>query len=212
MKLAVFGATGKTGRHLLDLALGAGHQVTALVRKPSEAQLPAAVRVIEGDIHDSARVAEVIAGNEAVLSCLGAALRASRGPQGKVGADATPAILAAMKTHAVRRLVVLSALGADEAKAQMSAVFKMIMATVLKGIYADKNAMEPLIRDSDLDWTIVRPTNLTDAKPTGHVTVDPQGTLGITSKIPRGDVADFMLKISGDPAYFRRVVTITGGG
>lgn len=211
MKLAVFGATGHTGRQVLKQALERGHTITALVRQPVENDLPAAVKIVKGDAHDAGAVAETIAGSEAVLSCLGAALGASRGPEGKIGADAMPLILAGMAQHGVRRLVALSALGAGEAKAQMSAPFRMVMATVLKGIFADKNAMEPLIRESAVDWTIIRPTNLTNGEHTGKIAIDPTTTIGLTSRIARADVADFMLQIVGDPAYIHRIVTITHG-
>jgi putative NADH-flavin reductase len=209
VKLAIFGATGATGRQLVEISLEQGHTITALVRKPSEAKLPEAVTIVEGDIHDRGHVAEVIARSDAVLSCLGAALGVSRGPEGKVGTEAMPAILSAMAEHKVRRLIALSALGACEGKAQMSGPFKIIMATVLKGIYADKNAMEPLIRASDFDWTIVRPTNLKNGPRTGEIEVDPTGSIGILSTIRRADVADFMLKIVSDASYSKRVVTIT---
>ncbi len=211
MKLAVFGATGGTGRHLVSFALERGHAVTALVREPEKAQLPEGITIVQGDVRDPVRVAEVIAGREAVLSCLGAALAASHGSRGKVGADAAPAIVSGMNQHGVKRLVALSALGACEGKPQMSFFFRVIMATVLRGIYADKNAMEPLIRATDLDWTIVRPTNLKDGARTGELDLDPTSKIGITSTINRADVADFMLQIVTDPQYTRRVVTITHG-
>jgi len=209
VKLAVFGATGGTGRSLVQQALAQGHAVTALVRDPERAALPTEVGVVAGDVRDAAPVGEVVAGVDAVLSCLGASLPASMGARGMVGTDGVPVIIEAMKRHGVRRLIAVSAFGAGDSKPQISLMFRNAMATMLRGIYKDKNGMEPVIQGSEVDWTILRPTNLTDGPRTGQVVFDPADKLGVRDRIARADVAEVMLRVLPDRAFHRRTTIIT---
>jgi uncharacterized protein YbjT (DUF2867 family) len=205
MKLAVFGATGGTGRRLVEQALLAGHDVRALVRLPDRAALPGAVRLIGGNVLDGAAVARTICGADAVASCLGAKLAATYTRRGRIAGSGMARIVAGMQAHGVRRLIAVSTYGAGESWRHLSPAARLMMRTLLWGELADKNAMEAVIRVSGLDWTLARPVNLTDAAATGRwLTDSPTRTVGIGDWIARRDVAAFLLAALEDPATIAR--------
>src|SRR5580704_10485082 len=105
MKLTIFAATGGIGRQILDQAVAAGHDVTAVVRNPQK--LPADIRTVQADLSapDAAVLEASVAGAGAVLSGLGPRSKADAG----IVARGTRAIVAAMWPAGVRRLVVVSA-------------------------------------------------------------------------------------------------------
>lgn len=201
MKIAVFGATGSIGRPLVSQALAQGHEVTALVRRPAALALehPRLTRRT-GDVLDPAAVDATVAGHDAVVVALGA------GRHGGVRTTGTRHVLDAMARHGVRRLICLSTLGAGDSRAMLNFFWKRIMfGLLLRQAYADHQAQEALVRDSGLDWTIVRPGAFTDGPATG----DYRHGFAITArdlklKVSRADVAQFMLRQLGDDGYLRQ--------
>ncbi|MGH6950254.1 MAG: NAD(P)-dependent oxidoreductase [Vitreimonas sp.] len=193
MKLAVFGATGGVGRHVIAQALQRGHTVRALVRTPSRAPFPPTVEIVAGDALDCAAVAETVSGADAVLSCLGAKLTATFTRSGRIVAPATREIVEAMYWHGVRRLIAISTYGVGDSWGQLSLSARILMRVLLWGERADKSAMESAVTASLLDWTIVRPVNLTDGPPAGWSLAHVSRRIGLRDTIPRTDVAAFML-------------------
>lgn len=193
MKLLILGATGGTGRLLVEQALAAGHEVTALVRDPDKASLGDKVELVKGRATEAGAVAGVAAGKDAVLSTLGP--RTGKDP---VCADAARAVVDAMKQHGVKRVVWLSASGVGDSAPQLrraSFVFgRIIMPLFLKHPYANHARAEETLRASGLDWTILRPVQLVD-RPTGAKPAAlPIGdAIPPRLKIARADVAAFML-------------------
>src|SRR4051812_49245662 len=113
MKLAVFGATGKSGLQIVEQALAIGHLVTAFARRPAAITIKHPnLKIMQGDALNAAKVSDAIAGQDAVLFAIGTNRRSTL----TVCADATRNIIAAMKEHGVRRFIVLSAYGASETK------------------------------------------------------------------------------------------------
>ncbi len=166
MRLLILGATGRTGRQLLDQALSLGHEVTAFARRPAAlAAYGSRVRVIPGDITDRSTVAPAVAGQEAVLSALGVrTLRPSTVRSTGIGYT-----LDAMRAHRVRRLVCTSALGVGETRSQLGPVFNLVLIPLLlRHSFADKERLEAWIRASDTEWTIVRPGVLTNGPARGR--------------------------------------------
>lgn len=203
MKIAVFGATGTTGRLVVEQALEADHEVTALVRDPARLGVGhERLRVVVGGVGDARAVGEVVAGCDAVVSALGTS---QRGPT-SVCADGARAILRAMDGHGVRRLVVLSAHGAAESRDRSPYVLA-VWASVRHKM-RDKERMEGLIRASGADWTIVRPPALTDGPYTGTYRIGTDLRIGITSKIPRADLAEFLLGEAVGGEYVREAPRI----
>jgi len=201
MNVIVFGATGTIGRHLVKEALLQGHTVTAFARRP--AALGAShpnLTVRAGDVLDAVTVDEAVRGHDAVLVALGA------GRKGTVRTAGTKNIVAAMSRHGMRRLICQSTLGTGDSRALLTFFWKRIMfGFLLKDAYADHEAQEDLVRNSGLDWTIVRPGAFTDGAATSvykHGLPDPGEPL--TLKISRADVAGFMLRQLTDLRYLRQ--------
>jgi len=198
MKLAIFGATGGTGRPLLEQALAAGHDVTVLVRTPASVSLQhERLRVVPGDVRQADQVAAVISGQDAVLSVLGPH---ERGPV-DLCTTAMTNILAAMERHGVRRLIALSAYGARESHG--GGLYNILLWRMQKEKMVDKERMEDLIARSAADWTVVRPPMLTNGPRTAHYHTGIGLRMRVTSRIARADVADFMLRQVTDTAYVR---------
>lgn len=201
MKLIIFGATGTVGRHLVDQALAQGHEVTAFARRPSalKSDHPKLARQA-GDVLDRTAVAEAVAGHDAVLIALGA------GRRGGVRAVGTKHVLDAMARRGVRRLVCETTLGSGDSRPLLNFFWKHIMfGLLLRQAYADHEAQEAVIRQSDLDWTIVRPAAFTDGPATGAYKHGfPPTERNLELKISRADVAGFMLRQLIDDGYLRQ--------
>jgi hypothetical protein len=112
-----------------------------------------------------------------------------------------------MDEHGIRRLIVISAFGAGESLTQISPAFRLVMKTALLGIYRDKNAMEPWVLRSSLDWTLLRPTNLTNGPLNERARIE-TGKVGALSKISRSNVAKFVLDELEANRLIRRAVII----
>lgn len=201
MKLIIFGATGTIGRHLVERALSQGHQVTAFARQPQELESDSQnLSLYTGDVFDQDTVADAVDGHHAVAIALGSGRKAT------VRSIGTKHIVAAMQRHGVRRLTCLSTLGAGDSRPLLNFFWKhIIFGLLLRDAYADHQAQEVCIRESGLDWVIVRPGAFTDGPATGayrHGFLPTQKNLKL--KISRADVADFMLaQLSGD-AYLHQ--------
>ena len=159
MKLLILGATGPTGRELVKQALAAGHEVAALVRGPATIDR---VEVIRGDATDAAAMANAIRGRDAVLSALGTGKSFK---SGDLMTRVTPHLVSA------KRLLFVSAAGVGESFNEMPPFGKLFFRTLLRGIYADKAKADDTIRASKTEWTIIRPTVLTNGPRTGSYRV-----------------------------------------
>ncbi len=204
MKLSIFGATGGTGRSLVEQALVGGHIVTVLVRNPATFPMQHEhLTVLQGDVLDLARVEEAVVGQDAVLSTLGTN---QKGPV-SVCTDGSQNILTAMARYSVRRLLVVSAYGATESHHRN--LYNLLLWTSLKEKMVDKERMEKLIMESDVDWTLVRPSFLTNGSRIGHYRSGVDLRMRVTSHIPRADVADFMLQHMTNTTSIRKALALT---
>lgn len=219
MRLTIFAATGGIGRHLVDQALAAGHDVTAVARNPRD--LPAAARVIRADLGDPdpGALKSAVDGADAVLSGLG-----PRDPRKDVGITSrgTQAIADAMAAVGCRRLIVVSAApvgpvpvpGRPAPKHDPGDGFFMrhvgarIAQTLFGEHYADLAVMERLLSDSDLDWTVSRPPKLTNKPLTGTYRTAFGRNIRGGFSVPRADVAHHMLAMLHQPETIRQVVGI----
>ena len=198
MNLAIFGATGGTGRPLVEQALAGGHHLTVLVRTPASLSMQhERLRVVPGDARQADQVAAVVAGQDAVLSALGPH---ERGPVDLCTVAMTN-ILAAMERHGVRRLVALSAYGARDSHDRT--LYNFLLWRMQKEKMRDKERMEELIARSAVDWTVVRPSALANGPRTSHYRTGIGLRMRVTSRISRADVADFMLRQVAGTAYLR---------
>lgn len=204
MKLAVFGATGETGRRLTTQALATGDEIQVLTRSPGKLPSGDRMKAIEGDVLDLEPVVKTVANTDAVVCLLG---RTPNNPQDVVSRG-TDHILQAMEDEDVSRLVVLTSMGLGSSVTALPWYVRIVNATVLQTLMADKARQEELVMQSELDWTIVRPGGLTEEPRTGEYVhgVDIDAT---ARPISRGDVADFLLKVLHNDSYIREAPVVT---
>ncbi len=200
MNIVIIGSTGSIGRELTKQALARGHRVTALARDPVKINIEnQLLTVSRGDIMDHASIERVMAGQDAVISALGA------GSKGGVRAAGTRNLIEVMQKCGVRRFVSLSSLGVGESRRNLNFLWKYIMfGLLLRRAYADHVMQEEHIKNSDLDWIIVRPAAYTDGEQTGDYRHGfPATATDLKLKISRADVADFILNQLSDNSYLR---------
>lgn len=207
--IAVFGASGLTAQECIYQALKDGDKVVGLTRNPSNCVVPKGsggddadkplsddnLTLIAGDVTNAADVAKVFEnGIDGVVVALG-------GKTSDVGdsmlTDGTNNIMSAMKSNGVKRVAVVTSIGAGDSKEQAPFAFKILMMTVMKKIFNDKNNQERAVQESGLEYCIVRPGGLTVEKPTGVINVID----GEAGSIPRADVAQFCLEAVKDADF-----------
>ncbi|QFU86122.1 NAD(P)-dependent oxidoreductase [Amycolatopsis sp. YIM 10] len=205
MKITLFGATGATGQHVVEQALAAGHQVTAVVRDPSKLRR-AELTVVEADTMDPAAIEPAVSGADAVISALGT--RNGRGPT-TVCADGASSIMRAMTAAGTRRLVVVSAAGlAKDNDGPLTRVLvKPIVQRMLRNPFADMRRMEELVRAGALDWTIIRPPMLTEGPRGPYRTAVDTGVRG-GMRISRANLAHAVLLATPDEKTIGKVLTV----
>lgn len=200
MTLAVLGATGRTGRPLVEQALVAGHAVTALVRARSTLDLAhPRLTVVQGDATDAEAVGRAVDGADAVLLTLGP----TKGAPPNVMTRAAEAVVAAMRAHGVRRVITETGAAVPDANdprglgpAFMRGVMKVVAGTLLR----DSEGHVEAFRRSGLDWTAVRAPRLTTGPRTGAVRVG-YFAMGPGHHVARADVADWMLQAAASGAF-----------
>jgi putative NADH-flavin reductase len=207
MKLAVFGGTGKTGQHVIQQALDAGHQVTALARTPSKLNIQhPSLSIIQGDVQNANCVAETIAGADAVISVLGPT---SNKPEFAVS-KGVDHILSAMRAHNIQRLIISTGAGVRDPNDKPKPVdrfFGLVLRVLSKNVVADMNEAIKKVRSNDLEWTVVRAPMLTDQPATGQLKVGYVGD--ISPRLSRADMAAFMLRQLENDTYVRKAPAIS---
>lgn len=211
MHIVIFGANGQTGRLLTRKALEAGHSAVAVTRRPADFPLAdSRLTVVGADVRDAAATADALAGADAVLSSLGVPFSLRPIDTCSVGVRN---ITAAMHATQTRRLVLVSSTGGYHYPDRVDPPFALrivepvITRTLGKSTYDDQRRMEDIVRDSGLDWTIVRPSGLFDlASATNYVAgdVDPVGAF--TARI---DLADYMTRLAADAGSVGKTVVIS---
>ena len=202
MKLVVLGATGGTGRLVVEQALAAGHTVTALVRSPEKlATSQPNLHVVTGSATDLESMAGAFDGADAVISTLGGG--------GSVIADSTSAIVAAARQTGVRRVVVLSSWLVQ--RDRISPVLRLATGIAMKSLIKDKSAGEQLLRQSELDWTIVYASMLGDGPATGSTVLPESAGWSLSQRISRADVATRLIQAATSRQPSGPSLRIAGG-
>jgi putative NADH-flavin reductase len=220
MKLTIVAATGGIGRQLLEQAVAAGHDVTAVARNPRNLP-PTPARAVAADLAatDAEALQAAVDGADAVLSALGARTKADAG----VAARGTKAITQAMRAAGVRRIIVVSAAPIGTVPSPgclhppthdpgdgfiIRYLADPIVKRALREHYADLARMEDVLRGSDLDWTIVRPPRLTDKPVTGRYRTAYGQNIRRGVFVSRADVAHYMLSVLDNAETFHQTVGI----
>ena len=207
MRILIFGATGATGRCVVSQGLEQGCQVTAFARNPDTLTTKHPnLRVVKGGLSDHNGITHALNGVNAVICVLGNNTRkALFKPSNAISQD-LPNIISAMQQGRVERLLFVSSFGVN---LKMFWPEKLLLRTLLRNLFADLPVQEKLIRESGLDWTIVRPARLTNGPKTGECRSGESIYIDPFTSISRADVADFLLKQAVSPEYQRKVVTIS---
>jgi putative NADH-flavin reductase len=208
MKLMIFGATGGTGARLLDQALAAGHDITILARNPTGGGHEN-LTVLPGDVLDPRPWQSAVAGQDAVLSCLGST---DRRHATTVYSEGTANILAAMRSGGVRRLVCLSSAGLDispETPLPQRLVTRFVVQRLYRHGYADMAKMEKLLAAGDTDWTVIRAPMLTDGPLTGEYRIATGAHLVNAKSVSRADLAHCVLNHVDDRETWKGIVEIS---
>ena len=201
MKLLIIGGTGGTGQELIKQALEQGHNLTALVRNPGKVSITHQnLRIIKGNVLDFEKVQEVVKGQDTVISVLG---HKRYFIKTNILSEGTKHIIHAMEKHNVSRFICVTTLGINDSRFKLGLYYTLFVIPVIVFFYfLDKAKQEKLIRSSKLNWTIVRPGQLTNGKKRtiykhgAHV-----GNYILTKMISRADVAHFILSQLSDTTY-----------
>jgi putative NADH-flavin reductase len=200
MRLFILGATGAIGKHLLEIALERGHEVTAYVRSPRKIHMShERLKVVRGDVFDADEMAQPMAGHDAVLSAFGpTTVRSST-----LRRDFGKALAAALRKSGVRRVQIVSAAFLFPDIGFFGGILK---ATLFRRMIPDMAGMEAEVSQGDLDWTMVRPPRLTNGPVTNACRILdgelPPGGFYIS----RADVAQFMIGEAENPVHRQQVV------
>lgn len=203
MRVVVFGATGKTGQHVLRAALSEGDEVTAFGRSIDRIEInDPGLETHRGDVFDADSVEAALADQDAAIVCLG-----STGLRDKATLSVgTKTVVDAMVANGVGRLVVMSAAGVGESWKQIPWSSRLLFRTLLRNIFADHQAQEAIVERSPLDWTIIRAAVLEDGPGMGKYTGTNTGPI---TKINRADAAAALVDQLADSANSRRAISVT---
>jgi putative NADH-flavin reductase len=210
MRIAVLGASSGIGREFIQQARTAGHHAVAVARSIRSEAAPN-LTPVKGSILDPEVAERAVSGADAVAWCVGvrtlgpAFLRAVT-----VFSEGTKRTIEAMKGAGVSRLAVITGIGAGESRGHGGLLYEWIgLPFIIGAIYADKDRQEAIVKASGLDWTIVRPTLLTNGPRTGQyrVLTDLEGIHG--GRISRADCADCLLRAMVEGAWSRTAIVIT---
>ena len=208
MKFLIIGASRGIGLEVVRQALDANHEVTALLRNPSTFELShEKLTVLKGDILDKASIEKALIGQDVV--CLTIGIKVTRKPV-SVFSKGAATVVESMKNSSCKRLITVTGIGAGDSKGHGGFLYDRIFTPLfVKTIYEDKNRQEAIVRQSGLEWTIVRPGFLSDGPLTGkyRALTDLSGVKA--GKISRADVAHFILREAGDSKFIRQTPLLT---
>lgn len=204
MRLLIIGASKGIGLETTRQALEAGHQVRALARSAAGmALLDPNLEKARGDALKSRDVEAALIGVDVVIQTPGVGLGDLFRPV-HLFSDATRVLIAAVRTRGVKRLICVTGFGAGDSQASISCLQRLPFQIVFGRAYDDKSLQERLIKESELDWTIVRPGVLTSGPRTGRYKILSEASQWRNGIISRSDVAEFLVRQIGDQTYVRR--------
>jgi uncharacterized protein YbjT (DUF2867 family) len=206
MKLVIFGASGQTGRLLVDQALESGHEVTVYVRREGAFETGRkGLTIVTGQLDDPAKLEQAITGADVCISTLGGGSLSKRSPELTTGIDR---IVTIMERTGVKRFIYMSSVGAGDSRYYMGPIIRLfIVGIFLRVPLADHTLNEKRIASSGLQWTIIRPGGLSNGSKTGKFKHGSEFTK-ITGniQISRADVAAFILEQALSTTYINKAV------
>jgi len=207
-ELAVFGASGRTGHLVVDVALSRGMGVRALVRPNADCDARPGFEVLRGSLDEGDDVTATLSGTTAACCVFGPRVTS----QAPFCARATAQVIAAMKVTGVQRLVGLTGAMVGDLPPNVSLAMRVLAHVYRRRVpdlAADATEQERLVMASGLDWTLAKPPRLTDATPTGRVRADPALRVGLSSRVGRGDLAVFLVDEMTHARHLRQRVYVS---
>ena len=208
MKLVIFGSTGSVGSQVVEQAIEQGHTITAFVRNPDKLNVQHPnLNIFTGDVMNPAAVERAVIGHEAAICILGSGKKLS----GNVRSQGTKNVIQALEKAGIKRFICQSTLGAGDSWDNLDFYWKYIMfGFILRKVFADHQIQEEYVRQSDLDWTIIRPAAFVKGNRTGKYRHGfPASDRTSTLTISRPDVADFILKQLSDTTYLGKAASLS---
>lgn len=208
MKVIVFGATGSVGHLTVERLLNEGHEVTAFARSIEKLKIDqVTLNKVSGDALNPSEVEQAIKGHEAVIVVMGGGSSITS----KVRSEGTRNVIKGMKSAGVSRLICQTTLGAGQSWNNLNFFWKRIMfGFLLRPVFKDHEIQEQLVRDSGLDWTIVRPSALTDDPVSRDFKINfPSSERRLTLKISRAEVAEFLTRCLREASFQKVAVGIS---
>lgn len=211
LRVAVFGATGKIGQHVVEQLLAAGHSVTAYVRNAGKLTIGHPdLSVVEGELDQPAGIGRAVDGADAVISALGPTLR--RGATGTPVANGTRNIVEAMKATGVRRYIGLATPAVADSRDRptlQAKLFRLMPRLAFPNALVEIDGMTRAVTSSDLDWTIARIISPNDRPATGTIRSGFLGRDKVGSAMSRADIAAFLVGQLTDDRYRRAAPVIS---
>jgi putative NADH-flavin reductase len=209
MRILVLGATGGVGKEVVQQALDQGHELTVLVRTPEKLRVShPKLRCVQGDVLDPEAVDDAIQGTDAVISTLGVP---PGQPSNGLIKRSIPIIVEAMERYRVQRLIFTS--GIVVKTSRLSFLLRIIMRLMIRiqlfDQVIDKKSGEEYLHKSNVNWTLLYPSILTDGPLTRRYRFGESIKLSGVPKVSRADVADLILKLIPDKQSIHRELFVS---
>lgn len=205
MRLLVVGATGGLGRAVVAGAVGRRHDVSALVRDPSGAHLPDAVRLVRGDVLEPDSLGPAVVGRDAVICALGTP---SPRKASSLLEDGTRNLVGAMTSSGVQRLVCVTLLGTGDSRRNAAPLYRYVILRMLAPMVPDKENQERVVRESGLEWVLVRPPRFVKGPGRRRPRVIGSGEPGRVGKVSLPGLAQVLLDASERPDYVGGAIVV----
>ncbi len=207
MRLLIFGATGKTGKYLIEQGLHAGHTITAFVRNPKKLQQRKNYLIsFSGNISNQSDILHAMKGQEVVISVLGNKTSNVFWKSNTTISEGLKNIIHGMHIRRVKRILFVTSFGISD---NIFLPEKILINVFLHNVFADLPTQEKLIKESGLEYTIVRPARLVDGQKTGKYKAEENLPIWPWSKITRSDVADFILHTIQNKNMIQKTITLS---
>ena len=210
--ILVIGGNGGIGRQCVELGLSAGYLVTTILWNPSKLTLSHPnLDIVQGNVTKSATILKHLSNEDAIISAIGSGSIGNDRPTTLYSQGAVT-VLAEMKKTNARRIFFISSAAIEISPANslfIRFMEKYVMGWLLKHMFEDIRRMEPIIKTSEADWTIIRPPFLTNGAQTGRYRYATNEFLPDCTKISRADLAHFIIHHIADPSTFRTTIEIS---
>ena len=204
----VFGAAGGIGRACVTTALAGGHKVTAVLRTPAKLDLTHPnLQIVQGDVADPNSFSSYLKGKDVVISAIGVNSGFGKDKPTTLYSEGNRTVIKEMATTGVTRAFFISASALEVSPVLpffIRLLIKYVVQRLLKHMYEDLRKMEAIIKESDINWTVIRPPRLTDKPATGHYRVAINAFLKNGLQLSRADLAHFIINNISNKATYRR--------